>query len=165
MQLVIESVEILKGPQTQFIIGQGTFNLLTVEEIFRAVATSAPACRFGVAFCEASDGRLLRVSGNDRELEALAAKNAMNIGAGHMFIVMLEDTFPLQILPALKLIPTVLNIVGATGNPSSAIVCRLADQSALLGIADGFGPAAVETSQERGQRRRIVRSLGYLEGD
>ena len=58
---------------------------------------SGTAIKFGLAFCEASEGsatmpgRRVRFDGNEEELIELAKINAMAIGAGHSFIVFIDN--------------------------------------------------------------------------
>ena len=159
----VEVVDLRKGNGTEIIVGQGTFNLLTVEQIFTAVATGAPHAKFGVAFCEGSDGRLLRVAGNSDELKNLVAEAAMEIAAGHSFIVALEGAYPLQVLGHLKMVPTVLNIFLATSNPCAVLVVRRGEASGIVGAIDGLSPSRRENEEERQRRKSVLRAIGYLE--
>ncbi len=71
------------------IVGQSHF-IKTVEDIYEAIVGSVPQMKFGVAFNEASGPCLTRVEGNDDELKAAATRNAIAIGAGHTFVVVLR---------------------------------------------------------------------------
>ncbi len=64
------------------IVGQSHF-IKTVEDIYEAIVNTVPQMKFGIAFNEASGACLTRVDGNDEELQAIAAKNATAVGAGH----------------------------------------------------------------------------------
>ena len=147
----------------QVIAGQGTFNLLAVEELYRAIATGAPACQFGIAFSEGSDNRMLRTTGNDDTLMGQAARILGELNAGHYFIVLMRDAFPLQVLNNVKSLATTVNVQVASGNDISAIVADLPGVSAVLGFTDGLGPSRPESTQERSRRRDAVRRIGYLE--
>ncbi len=93
----IEAVTIDRPDGVNVIIGQAHF-IKTVEDLHETLAGASPHLRFGVGFCEASAARLVRRSGNDPELTELAARNALAVGAGHAFIVMLRDGFPINVL-------------------------------------------------------------------
>jgi adenosine/AMP kinase len=51
--------------------------------------------RFGIAIYESSGPRLVRRSGNDDALVALATRNAHAVGAGHSFVVFLREGYKL----------------------------------------------------------------------
>ena len=50
-------------------------------------------------------------------LKALAARNASAIGAGHIFVVVMRDGFPINVLGRIKDVPEVCSIYCATANP------------------------------------------------
>ena len=88
-----EVVPVQKPADVNVIIGQAHF-IKTVEDLHEALAGVSPHLRFGLAFCEASAARLVRSSGNDDELTAMAAANAYAISAGHVFVIVLREGFP-----------------------------------------------------------------------
>ena len=96
----LSTVRIEKPDDLNVIVGQSHF-IKTVEDIHEALAGSGPHLRFGIAFCEASGVRLIRRSGNDDDLVDLATRNAQAIAAGHAFVVVLRDGFPVNVLNAL----------------------------------------------------------------
>ncbi|MGH8611747.1 MAG: adenosine-specific kinase [Gammaproteobacteria bacterium] len=163
MQVSLEAVQIEKAVDTEVIFGQGTFNLLGIEELHRAVAVGAPKAEFGAAFCEASDNRLVRTTGNSSQLIDQARSNVQIIGAGHSFLVLLRGAYPIQVLSNIRNLSTTVTVIGATGNECYAIVARLPQGNALLGIVDGSPPARPETIAERRRRQETVRRIGYLE--
>lgn len=85
-----ELIKIEMPSDSNVIIGQTHF-IKTAEDIYEAMVNSAPQIKFAVAFCEASMECLVRVEGNDEELKGAAAKNAMNIGAGHTFVILMKN--------------------------------------------------------------------------
>lgn len=62
----------------------------------------------------------MRSDGNDGELVELAKHNALAIGAGHTFLIFLDDAFPVACLNAIKASPEVCTIHCATANPVQA---------------------------------------------
>jgi uncharacterized protein len=50
-----------------------------------ALAGVSPHLRLGLSFCEASSARLVRKSGNDDELTALAARHSLLRAIGYKF--------------------------------------------------------------------------------
>src|SRR3990172_8844797 len=119
----IRTVRVEKPDDVNVVVGQAHF-IKTVEDLHETLAGSSPRLRFGVAFCEASGPRLVRRSGNDPELTDLAARTAQAIGAGHAFVVLLRDGFPMNVLNALKLVPEVCLIFCATANPVDIVVAK-----------------------------------------
>ena len=61
MELSVVAVE--KPEMASVILGQSHF-IKTVEDIHEAMVNAVPGIKFGVAFCEASGDRLVRVSGD-----------------------------------------------------------------------------------------------------
>ncbi|HDQ00412.1 MAG TPA: hypothetical protein ENN22_14690, partial [bacterium] len=90
----LKTLKIENPDQLNLILGQSHF-IKTVEDIHEALVNSAPQIKFGLAFCEASEKRLVRWSGNDDELISLAQQNALNLAAGHVFIVFIKNAFPI----------------------------------------------------------------------
>lgn len=121
--------------------------------------------KFGIAFCEASGPRLIRVSGNDKELQNLAVWNAQAVGAGHTFFIFIKDGFPINILNTIKSVPEVCRIFCATANPCSVIVAvNETDQRGVMGVLDGYRPLGVETEQDARDRIDFLRKIGYKIG-
>lgn len=154
------TVKIDKPDDMNFILGHSHF-IKTVEDVHEAMVNTAPAARFGVAFCEASGPCLVRVSGNDERLKDLAAKNAAAIGAGHSFIVMLENAFPVNVLNTIKNVPEVCRIYCATSNPTTVVLAEEAGGRAILGVVDGVSPKGVEDDAARAARITFLRKIGY----
>jgi len=161
MELRVVQVE--KPEDLNFILGQSHF-IKTVEDLHEALAGSSPALRFGLAFCESSGPRLVRSSGNDEELVALAVRNAQALGAGHSFIVFLRDGFPINVLNAVKMVPEVCRIFCATANPVEVILAVTEQGRAVLGVVDGGSPLGVETEADVADRVAMLRRFGYKLG-
>ncbi len=142
------------------IVGQSHF-IKTAEDLYEIVTTSCPHSKFGVAFCEASGPCLIRVEGNDAELKNAAAENALTLGAGHIFVLMLKDAFPINVLNAVKSCPEVCRVFAATANPLQAIVAETEQGRGILGVIDGSPPKGVETEADARARREFLRKIGY----
>ena len=161
MQLI--TVAVAKPESANLILGQAHF-IKTVEDLHEAIATTAPHLRFGVAFCESSGPALVRRSGNDPALVDLAATNALAIGAGHSFLVLIEGGFPISILNAVKAVPEVCTIYCATANPVDVVLAETASGRAILGVADGVRPNGVEGDADVADRVAFLRRIGYKLG-
>jgi len=155
------SIKIEKPDETNFILGQSHF-IKTVEDIHEAMVTTVPGIKFGLAFCEASGKCLIRSTGTDKAMIALARKNASTIAAGHSFILFLGDGFyPINVLNTLKHIPEVCEIYCATANPVDVVIADNGKGRAVLGVFDGEKPKGFETEEDVTWRKDLLRKIGY----
>lgn len=145
---------------TNLILGQSHF-IKTVEDLYEALAGSSPQLRFGLAFCEASGPRLVRRAGNDASLVQDAVAHATAIGAGHTFVVLLRDGFPVNVLNQVKNVPEVCHIFCATANPVQVILAETDQGRGVLGVIDGAPPLGTETDADEQERKRLLRTIGY----
>ncbi len=159
MELV--TVQIEKPEDINFILGQSHF-IKTVEDLHEALVQSAPGIKFGLAFCESSGATLVRWSGNDEAMIALAQKNALALSAGHAFIIFLgAGFFPLNVLNAVKRVPEVCNIFCATANPVQVIIAETELGRGIMGVIDGLRPKGVEDDEGIRWRKNFLRRIGY----
>lgn len=142
------------------ILGQSHF-IKTVEDVHEALVGAVPGLQFGLAFCEASGDCLVRHSGTDEKLEALATRNALAIGAGHSFVVFLGNAFPINVLPAIHRVPEVCRIFCATANPVEVVVAASEQGRGILGVIDGASPQGVEDERGITWRKAFLRKIGY----
>ena len=156
----MEFVKVERPADANVIIGQSHF-IKTAEDLYEAMVNSVPGAKFGVAFCEASGPRLVRVEGNDPELRSCAAKNAMRIGAGHSFIIVMRDCYPVSVLRSIKDVPEVCNIFCATANDLEVVVASNERGRGIVGVIDGQTPLGVETDEKVKERREFLRKIGY----
>ncbi len=157
----IKNIQIQKPESVNFILGQAHF-IKTVEDIHEMLVSSVPGIKFGLAFCEASGKCLVRWSGTDDAMIELAKSNAMEIGAGHSFILFLGDGFfPINVLNALKMIPEVCRIFCATANPTDVVVMEVGNGRAILGVCDGESPKGIEDEEGIAWRKDFLRMIGY----
>lgn len=156
----LEVVKVNKPQDLNVIIGQSHF-IKTVEDIYETIITSVPNVKFGLAFCESSGKCLVRVEGNDEELKKIAADNAVAIGCGHSFFIILKDAFPINILNQIKNIPEVCRIFCATANSVEIIVAETSQGRAILGVVDGFAPKGIEAAEDVAWRKEFLRKIGY----
>ena len=142
------------------ILGQTHF-IKSVEDIYEALAESAPGIRFGLAFCESSGECLIRAEGNDEELKKAATDSAMRLSAGHSFIVFIRNAYPINVLPRLKQVSEVCNIYCASANPVEVIVAETEQGIGILGVVDGQKPRGVEGDEGVRWRHGLLRKIGY----
>ena len=144
----------------QLILGQSHF-IKTVEDLYEALATSAPGVKFGIAFCEASGKALVRFDGTDQEAMALARDLAVSLAAGHSFVVMLRGAFPINVLNRIKAVEEVATVFCATSNDLSVLISEAGGGKGIVGVVDGVSPKGVETEEDRSERRDFLRKIGY----
>jgi adenosine/AMP kinase len=142
------------------IVGQTHF-IKTVEDLYEVMVNALPKSRFGIAFCEASGACLIRSEGNDEELKWLAVRNAQAIAAGHTFVMILLDAYPVNVLNAVKNCPEVCSIFCATANPVEIILAESTQGRGILGVIDGSPPKGVEDGAGIKWRRDLLRKIGY----
>ncbi|MCF6151120.1 hypothetical protein KsCSTR_03790 [Candidatus Kuenenia stuttgartiensis] len=146
--------------RANIIIGQAHF-IKTAEDIYETLINAAPGIKFGIAFCEASGPRLIRIEGNDEYLQETSARNAKNIAAGHTFVILMKEAYPINVLNALKLCPEVCTVFCATANPLQVIVAKTVQGNGIIGVVDGYSPAGTETEKDIRDRRQLLRKIGY----
>lgn len=142
------------------VMGQSHF-IKTVEDIHEALVGTVPGVKFGVAFNEASGPNLVRYSGTEESLIELAKTNATTIGAGHLFILFMEDAFPINVMRALHDVPEICNIYCATANPVEVILAETEQGRGVLGVVDGDSPKGVENEEDIKERKSFLRRIGY----
>lgn len=158
IRMKIVTVDIAEGLNVVF--GMSHF-IKTVEDLYEVLATSSMSLKFGIAFCEASQKRLVRTDGNDSELIDLATKAARDVGCGHSFFIYLRDGFPINVLNQIKMVPEVVRIFCATANPLQVIVAETNQGRGVLGVVDGQAPAGVEGDEDEKERIEFLRKIGY----
>ncbi|MFN8456352.1 MAG: adenosine-specific kinase [Anaerolineae bacterium] len=151
----LKTVKIDKPEAINFILGQTHF-IKSVEDLHEALVNAVPGIKFGLAFCEASGKCLVRHSGTDPEMLALA------LAAGHSFIIFLAEGFyPINVLNAVKAVPEVCRIFCATANPTEVIVAQTEQGRAILGVVDGYSPQGLESDEDIAWRKGFLRQIGY----
>jgi adenosine/AMP kinase len=142
------------------ILGQTHF-IKSVEDLYEALVNTVPQMKFGIAFNEASGPCLTRVEGNDDALKSLAAKNAAAIAAGHIFVIVMREGYPINVLSRIKDVPEVCSIFCATANPVEVVVAESGLGRGVLGVIDGSPPKGLETAEDAQHRSDFLRKIGY----
>lgn len=156
----IKTVDIENPRGLNVVLGQSHF-IKTVEDVYEALVSTVPGIKFGFAFCESSDRRLVRFTGTDDELIELSKKNALNISAGHSFILFLKDVYPINILKTLRTVPEIVGFYCATANQVKVIVAEDGEQRGILGVLDGMKPVGMEDEEAIKERKDFLRKIGY----
>lgn len=158
MELKAIRIEIPEG--CNIILGQTHF-IKTTEDLYEIVATTVPQAKFGIAFSEASGPCLIRTEGNDSMLINRCAAILDDIGAGHVFCILMKDAYPINVLTPIKNCQEVCRVYCATANPLEVLVASTEQGKGIMGVVDGFPPKGVETSDDRLRRRELLRTIGY----
>jgi len=146
------------------ILGQSHF-IKTVEDLYEALVNAVPNIKFGLAFCESSGPCLVRVEGNNAELKQLASKTALDISAGHSFVIFMRDAYPINLLDKVKAVPEVCNIFLATANPFQVVLAETEQGRGILGVVDGYASKGIETEKDVQDRKAFLRKIGYKISD
>src|SRR5271154_873260 len=158
MELLSVRLHIPEG--ANLILGQSHF-IKTAEDLYEIVVNTVPGAKFGIAFNEASGPCLIRVEGNDEELKRASAANAQAIGAGHVFVLLVRDAYPINLLSRVRDCFEVCSIFCATANPVEVILAQTEQGRGVLGVIDGGSPKGVESPEQAAQRHEFVRKIGY----
>ncbi|MFQ5921032.1 MAG: adenosine-specific kinase [Nitrososphaerales archaeon] len=158
MQTVTVKLEVPE--EVNIILGQSHF-IKTVEDIYETLVSSSTGIKFGIAFCESSGPALIRYDSNDKNLEDMAVQFAQKLSAGHLFVVLLGNAYPINVLNRIKMLDEVANIYCATANPVEVILAETEQGRGVLGVIDGVKSRGVEGEKERKERHDLLRKLGY----
>ena len=156
----LKTVRLVIPENGNIIVGHSHF-IKTVEGLYETIVNTVPQMKFGIAFNEASGDCLIRVDGNDPELEGIATENAQAIAAGHTFVIALRNGYPINILGRIREIPEVCNIFCATANPVEVILAESELGRGILGVIDGSSPKGIESANDREWRHGLLRKIGY----
>ncbi len=158
MELIVEPLVIPED--CNVILGQSHF-IKTVEDLYETLVNSVPGIKFGLAFNEASGPCLVRRDGTDYDLVDIAAQNMLIIGAGHCFLIILRDCFPINVLPAVRDCREVVRIFCATANPVQVILAQTEQGRGIIGVIDGNSPKGLELDSDVAHRVKFLRDIGY----
>ena len=156
----IKTVKLDFPEESNIILGQTHF-IKTAEDLYEILISSVPGIRFGIAFNEASGPCLIRAEGNDIKLKKLAINNIKEVGAGHSFIVIIQNAFPINVLNAIKQCPEVCRIFCATANPVEVIIAETEQGKGIMGVIDGCAPKGIEKDEDIEKRRKFLRTINY----
>jgi len=133
-----------------------------VEDVHEELVSAVSGIKFGFAFCEASGKRLVRWTGTDPAMIALARGHALTIGAGHCFALALAaGYFPINVLPVLRAVPEIVGFYCATANPLQVVVADTERGRGILGVIDGGTPLGTEQDEDIAWRKGLLRKIGY----
>src|SRR5574341_1122932 len=147
-----QAVKIETPAGANVVLGQSHF-IKTIEDLYEIVVSSVPGAKFGMAFCESSGPCLIRSAGNDAALRETAIQNAQAVAAGHFFVLVLREAYPINILNAIKQCPEVCTIYCASANPIEVVVAVTEQGRGVMGVVDGLPPKGAEAEVDVIARR------------
>jgi adenosine/AMP kinase len=156
----LHAVDIRFPEGANVILGQSHF-IKTVEDLYEVMVNASPSLKFGVAFSEASDPRLVRRDGNDAALVECAVRIVQDVACGHFFAIALKEGFPVNVLNAVKDCREVCRVFCATANPLQVLVAETEKGRGVVGVVDGKPPLGVETEKDVETRKSFLRKIGY----
>jgi adenosine/AMP kinase len=157
---MLDIIPIEKPEGVECIIGQGNFSIFTVDDLALALKTAVPGIEFGLAMNEAKP-KLTRVEGTSELLKACAAKACCAIGAGHVFVIMMQKAFPINVLNTVKDYPTTCRVYAASENPLQVVVATTDLGTAVVGVVDGTSADCIEDEIQREERKALLKKIGY----
>jgi len=158
MQMISVKLDVPEG--VNLVLGQSHF-IKTVEDFYETLTSSGPSIKFGIAFCESSGPALIRYDSNDKTLEELALQFAQKLSAGHIFVILISNAYPINILNRIKMLDEVASIYCATANPVEVILVETEQGRGVLGVIDGIKSKGVEGEKEKKERHEFLRKIGY----
>jgi adenosine/AMP kinase len=158
MELKTVPMRIPEG--ANLILGQTHF-IKTAEDLYEVMVNTVPGVKFAIAFNEASGPCLVRVEANDPALRDAAIENAQAIGAGHVFVVLLRQAYPINVLGRIKDCFEVCSIYCASANPVEVIVAETQQGRGVLGVIDGASPKGIEGPEDVKHRKEFLRKIAY----
>jgi hypothetical protein len=158
--LELKVIKIKKPDDVNVILGQSHF-IKTVEDLYEALINNVPGIKFGLSFAESSGACKIRSEGNDPDLKKLAQENALEIGAGHSFLILLKNAYPINVLNAIKAIPEVCTVYCASANAIEVIIAETDNGRGILGVVDGLKPKGIESNEDIAWRKQFLRKIGY----
>ena len=157
---MLEVIDIEKPEGVECIIGQGNFSIFTVDDLALTLKTTVPGIEVGIAMNEAKP-KLTRVEGNSEPLKEYASKACLSVGAGHVFVIMMQKAFPINVLNTVKDYPTTCTVYAASENPLQVIVAVTDLGRAVVGVVDGTAAESVENEPQRQERKDLLKKIGY----
>lgn len=158
MEIKVVKIEVPEG--CNIIVGQSHF-IKTVEDLYEALVNTVPGIKFGIGFVESSGECLIRHEGNDGDLRKLAIDAALKLSAGHAFVILVKNAYPINLLQRIKAVPEVCTIFCATANPVEALIAETNQGRGIIGVVDGFKTKGVEGEEGIKWRKEFLRKIGY----
>lgn len=156
----VKEYKINLGDDVNIILGQSHF-IKTVSDLAEIISTTTVGAKFAVVFNEASGPCLVRYEGNDDDLIKKAVDIMLNLKAGHTFVILLKNCYPINILSKVKMCDEVVTIFCASANPLTVLTAETNGGAAVIGVVDGLSPKGVEQNEDKIKRSEFLKKIGY----
>lgn len=158
----LRTIKVEKPDGLNIIMGQSHV-IRTVDEIHDVLVDTIPGIRFGVAFNESAEPEVI-YSGTDESLVELAKRTATNIGADHLFVLLTENAFPVNVMKSLREVSDIAEIYCATDNSVEVIVVETERGCGVMGLANDHGVERLEPEDRSAVAHRLFSriTLKYL---
>jgi len=81
--------------------------------------------------------------------------------AGHMSIIFLDGTFPVNVLNRIKDLPEICHIYCTTANPVQVIIANPVQGCVILRFIDESPPKGIESEADIEDRKNFLRTIEY----
>jgi adenosine/AMP kinase len=78
-----------------------------------------------------------------------------------VFVLIIQNAYPINLLNAIRNVPEVCSIFCATANPIEVVLARSEQGQGVLGVIDGSSPKGVEDDAGVVWRHDLLRRIGY----
>jgi len=68
------------------------------------------------------------------------------------------------VLNQIKNCQEVVSVFAATANPLQVLVAETNQGRGIVGVVDGFSPKGVEKEEDKAERKKLLRTIGYKIG-
>jgi uncharacterized protein len=160
MKFKTEAIQLTWEKDCNIIVGQSHF-IKTVEDIPEILISTVPGIEYGIAFNEASGPCLIRTEGNNDKLISEAMLCAEAVAAGHTFFLIIKNAYPINVLNQIKNCQEVVSVFAATANPLQILIAETNQGRGIIGVIDGYSPKGVESEDDKNDRKKLLRTIGY----
>ena len=108
-----------------------------------------------------SNEQLAAFRRENEELKSAAVANALVIAAGHVFVILIRNAYPINVLSRIKECFEVCNIYCATANPVEVVLAESEQGRGILGVIDGVKTKGIEGDADVAWRKEFLRKIGY----
>jgi len=130
----LQTIKVENPNGVHVVLGESHFTKI-IDNIHTALTQTLPELQFGLAYKDATGSNGVQFVGTNEDLKQLAAKNADNIGVGDMFVLFLDEDYPVDVMKALKQVPEIVEIYCA-GKPVEVIVVETDKGRGIMGMVD-----------------------------
>ena len=80
---------------------------------------------------------------------------------GLRHLILFREAYPINVINNVRNVSEVATIYCATSNPVQVIVAKAETSRSVIGIVDGLSSRAIESEDDKQNRSKLLRDLGY----